>query len=91
MNNRLLKRRLRESYMYTSLNYQYNCLFLIQRSQKWLAVVSLSRPVGDENEGPPKALRKLARQNKYEIKTVLWNPHPAKVDLLASTVSGLYV
>lgn len=35
----------------------------------------------------PKAVRKLARQNKYEIKAVLWNPHLVKEDLLASTVS----
>lgn len=32
------------------------------------------------------ALRKLARQNKYEIKAVLWNPHMAKHQLMVSTV-----
>ena len=52
--------------------------------QKWLAVVSLDR---SESIGEPKALRKLARQNKYEIKAVLWNPHHSQQDLLASTVS----
>lgn len=52
--------------------------------QKWLAVVSLDR---SESTSEPKALRKLARQNKYEIKAVLWNPHHSQQDLLASTVS----
>lgn len=50
-------------------------------SQKWLAVVSLDDP------DSAKALRKLARQNKYDIKAVLWNPIPSHQALLASTVS----
>ncbi len=53
-------------------------------SQKWLAVVNLDQP---DEYSEPKAVRKLARQNKYEIKAVLWNPHLVKEDLLASTVS----
>ncbi|XP_064401049.1 GATOR2 complex protein WDR59-like [Halichondria panicea] len=51
-------------------------------SQKWLAVVNLDQP---EEYSEPKAVRKLGRQNKYEIKAVLWNPHLVKEDLLAST------
>ena len=62
-------------------------LSLHHHRQKWLAVVGLSGTGADENGGSPKALRKLAKQNKYEIKTVQWNPHPTQVDLLASTVS----
>ena len=40
-----------------------------------------------ESRSEPKALRKLARQNKYDIKAVLWCPHQSQQDLLASTVS----
>ena len=48
-------------------------------------MVNLDQP---EGYSEPKAVRKLGRQNKYEIKAVLWNPHIVKEDLLASTVSG---
>lgn len=34
-----------------------------------------------------KSSRKLAKQNKYEIKAVLWNPHVAKKELIVSTVT----
>ena len=40
-----------------------------------------------ESRSEPKALRKLARQNKYDVKAVLWCPHQSQQDLLASTVS----
>ena len=59
-------------------------MIVINCSQKWLAVVNLDQP---EDYSEPKAVRKLGRQNKYEIKAVLWNPHLVKEDLLASTVS----
>ena len=62
----------------------YSSLIVINCSQKWLAVVNLDQP---EDYSEPKAVRKLGRQNKYEIKAVLWNPHLVKEDLLASTVS----
>ena len=51
--------------------------------QKWLAVVSLDP---SEQFKEPKALRKLARLNKYEIKAVFWNPHMAMHQLMVSTV-----
>lgn len=50
-----------------------------------MAVVNLEE---SEEFKEPKALRKFARQNKYEIKAVLWNPHQAKHELIVSTVSG---
>jgi hypothetical protein len=40
----------------------------------------------EQLDGEPKALRKLARQNKYEIKAVLWNPHQAMHQLMVSAV-----
>ena len=51
-------------------------------------MVNLDQP---EEYSEPKAVRKLGRQNKYEIKAVLWNPHIVKEDLLASTVSGYII
>ena len=40
-----------------------------------------------ETFSEPKATRKLGRQNKYDIKAVSWNPHSAREDIVASTVS----
>ena len=51
--------------------------------QKWIAVASLDHR---ETFNELKASRKLAKQNKYEIKAVLWNPHVAKKQLMVSTV-----
>lgn len=51
-------------------------------------MVSLEAEQDAEKFSEPQALRKLARQNKYEIKAVSWCPHPAKEGLLASAVSA---
>lgn len=53
-----------------------------------MAVVSLETDQDSEGFSEPTALRKLARQNKYEIKAVAWCPHPARQSLLASAVSS---
>ena len=50
-------------------------------------MVSLEADQDAEKFSEPTALRKLARQNKYEIKAVAWCPHPARQSLLASAVS----
>ena len=64
-------------------------------SQKWLAIISLdssSRVVElGSGEGREKARRKLGTHNKYEIKALRWNPHFAKQQHLASSVSTLYM
>ena len=52
--------------------------------QKWLAVIDL------RDTTKVKTDRKLGRSNKYEVKTVLWNPHHEKRDLLVSTVRENY-
>ena len=57
-------------------------------SQKWMAVVSLEAEQDAEKFSEPTALRKLARQNKYEIKALSWCPHHAQQGLLASAVSA---
>ena len=53
-----------------------------------MAVVSLEADQDSEKFSELTALRKLARQNKYEIKAVAWCPHPARQSLLASAVSS---
>lgn len=50
--------------------------------QKWLAVIDL------KDTAKVKTDRKLGRSSKYEVKTVLWNPHHVNKDLLVSTVSS---
>ena len=67
-------------------NVTYTCIYVC--SQKWMAVVSLEADQDSEKFSEPTALRKLARQNKYEIKAVAWCPHPARQSLLASAVSS---
>eukprot|EP00731_Ephydatia_muelleri_P020820 Em0013g547a len=49
--------------------------------QKWLAVVNIESDQG----GECKALRKLAKLNKYEIKAAQWCPHVKQQNYLAST------
>ncbi len=56
--------------------------------QKWIAVANLDHT---ETHNELKSFRKLAKQNKYEIKAVLWNPHVAKKQLIVSTVMSSWV
>ena len=49
--------------------------------QKWLAVVDLRETAKVKTD------RKLGRTSKYEVKTVLWNPHHVNRQLLVSAVS----
>ena len=63
--------------------------FYVSR-QKWLAVIDLNSKSGLEfgsGEGKEKAKRKLGTHNKYDVKSVCWNPHVSQNQLLASTVS----
>ena len=62
-----------------TIDYVCVCVCVYCR-QKWLAVIDL------RDTTKVKTDRKLGRSNKYEVKTVLWNPHHEKRDLLVSTV-----
>ena len=66
--------------MYVTSNLSLCC------RQKWIAVASLDHT---EIFNELKSSRKLAKQNKYEIMAVLWNPHVAKKQLMVSTVTRI--
>ena len=51
--------------------------------QKTIAILDLEKPDG------PQPLKKLGRQNKFDIRVLEWNHSEENCNLLASTVSDI--